>query len=67
MITKQQIQDARQRISAWKARREGDVNDHIASVVWTLDERYPSGWTMKTFNRCMAWLASESGQPFDAH
>ena len=50
------IEDARQRVGAWKARREGDIDDSIASAVYALDERYPGGWGTKTFKACLEMI-----------
>ena len=47
------IEDARQRVGAWKARREGNIDDSIAMTVYALDERYPGGWGMTKFTACL--------------
>ena len=51
-----EIEDARQRVGAWKARREGSIDDPIASAVYALDDRYPSGWGPKTFKACLEMI-----------
>jgi hypothetical protein len=51
-----QIEDARQRVGAWKARREGNIDDPVASAVYALDERYPGGWGMATFKECLEMI-----------
>jgi len=50
------IEDARQRVGAWKARREGNIDDPIASAVYALDDRYPGGWGMAAFKECLAMI-----------
>jgi hypothetical protein len=50
------IEDARQRVGAWKARREGNIDDSIASAVYALDERYPAGWGLETFQSCLEMI-----------
>ena len=48
-----EIEDARERVGAWKARREGNIDDPIASAVYALDDRYPSGWGRKRLRRAL--------------
>jgi hypothetical protein len=50
------IEDARNRVGAWKARRDGNIDDSIASAVYALDERYPGGWGMNTFKACLEMI-----------
>jgi len=50
------IEDARQRVGAWKARREGNIDDSIAAAVYALDERYPAGWGMGEFRACVEMI-----------
>jgi len=51
-----QIEDARHRVGAWKARREGNIDDPIASAVYALDDQYPGGWGLKTFTACLEMI-----------
>jgi hypothetical protein len=51
-----QIEDARERVGAWKARREGNIDDSIASAVYALDDRYPAGWGLNTFKACLEMI-----------
>jgi hypothetical protein len=50
------IEDARQRVGAWKARREGNIDDDVAAAVYALDERYPAGWNLDTFKACLEMI-----------
>jgi len=50
------IEDARQRVGAWKARREGSIDDPIAATVYALDDRYPGGWNLETFKACLKMI-----------
>ena len=50
------IEAVRERVGAWKARREGNIDDSIASAVYALDERYPSGWGIETFKACLEMI-----------
>jgi hypothetical protein len=52
----EKIREANQRVRAWKARREGNIDDPIASAVYALDERYPGGWGPKTFKACLEMI-----------
>jgi hypothetical protein len=52
----EKIREANQRVRAWKARREGNIDDSIASAVYALDDRYPGGWGMDTFRACVAMI-----------
>ena len=51
-----EIENARHRVGAWKARREGNIDDPIASAVYALDDRYPGGWGLKTFTACLEMI-----------
>jgi hypothetical protein len=51
-----EIENARERVGVWKARREGNIDDPIASAVYALDERYPGGWGPKTFKACLEMI-----------
>jgi hypothetical protein len=47
------IEDTRYRVAVWKARREGNIDDPIASAVYALEDRYPSGWGLNTLGSCL--------------
>lgn len=50
------IDDARERVGAWKARREGNIDDDVAAAVYALDDRYPGGWNLDTFKACIEMI-----------
>lgn len=50
------IEDARQRVGAWKARREGNIDDLVAETVYALDGRYPAGWGLTKFWNCFVMI-----------
>ncbi len=50
------IDDARERVGAWKARREGNIDDDTAAAVYALDNRYPAGWNLATFKACLEMI-----------
>jgi hypothetical protein len=52
----EKIREANQRVRAWKARREGNIDDSIASAVYALEDRYPGGWGLNTFKACLEMI-----------
>lgn len=60
------IDDARERVGAWKARREGSIDDPIAAAVYALDDRYPGGWNLDTFKACLEMIEEGVSPPLAA-
>ena len=60
------IEEARQRVGAWKARREGSIDDPVASAVYALDDRYPAGWGLETFRSCLRMIEDGVSPPLAA-
>ena len=50
------VDGARERVGAWKARREGNIDDDVAAAVYALDDRYPGGWNLDTFKACLEMI-----------